>query len=138
MSINEIKKELKMLLKKAKMNNNLKKAIEETIKALNKNDIELAYELSAVKSFVSGEMNSTHNFTEDADYNYAIFGKRDVYSILDYIHHELAYMADKMPSGMMAFTSGGGMYEKGMSEKKHPIIKIMEKERAKIYKDVWK
>ena len=120
------------------MKNNLKKAVEETVKALNKGDIELAYELTAVKSFVSGEINPTHNFTEDADYNYSILGKRDVYSILDYIHHELAHMAGKMPSGMMAFTSSGETYQKGKPKKKHPIIVMMEKERAKIYKDVWK
>ena len=128
--------ELKTILKKAKINANLKKAIEETIKALNKNDLDLAYELSAVKSFVSGDLKAKGYFREDDNYNTVHLGK-SVYFILDDIHHELAFKIGefRIPSGMMILTSTG-TYKKEKSKKKHPIITMMEKERARIYKEL--
>jgi len=127
--------ELKTILKKAKINANLKKAIEETIKALNKNDLDLAYELSAVKSFVSGDLKSKgHYFREDDDYNNLHLGE-SVYSILDGIHHELAFKTGGIPSGMMILTHTG-IRKKEKSKKIHPVITMMEKERAKIYKEL--
>lgn len=131
----QIISELKTILKKAKINANLKKAIEETIKALNKDDLELAYELSAVKSFVSGDLKAKCYFREDDDYNNVHLGE-SVYSILDGIHHELAFKTGGIPSGMMILTSRGIIHKKEKAKKKHPVITMMEKERAKIYKEL--
>jgi hypothetical protein len=130
MTITEDIRILENILKKGKMNDNTRYAIKEIVKALKKGDDELAYELSAFKSQITGVINEDddHTFQEDMDYNKSIFG-RDIYSLVDTIHHNLSY-GGRLPSGMQAFTLNG-VYEKQPSKIKHPIITMIEEEHKK-------
>jgi len=129
-------KQLENILKKGKMNSNTKTAIREIIKAIKKGDYELAFELSAVKSVLSGVMNTEQTFTEDDEYNKSMFGK-DIYSILDFLHHDLAF-GGRIPSGMIIGTSTGHLYEKPPSTLKHPIVIMIEKEKKKCWENAYR
>ncbi|GAH83595.1 unnamed protein product, partial [marine sediment metagenome] len=51
-----IKKELNLILQKGKINSNLKTAVQEIRKAIEKDDVALATELTGVKSYITGAM----------------------------------------------------------------------------------
>lgn len=122
-------KQLEEILKKGKMNNNTRTAVKEIIKAIKKGDYDLAFELSAVKSVLSGAMDNEHYFREDNDYNVDVFG-HSIYFFLDILHHNVP-SGGRMPSGMMAFTSSGYYHEGSPSQRKHPIITLIEKAKKK-------
>lgn len=125
--------QLNEILGKAVISEPLKHAVKETILALEGGDSELAYELTAVKSLVAGELNhfpEVNHFREDTEQNEDILGS-SVYLLLDFIHHDLALGIGKIPSGMMVL-SANGMREKAESEKQHPVITRIQEERAAI------
>lgn len=82
-----------------------------------------------------GELNykpKTHAFREDREANKKIFKGQDIYSLLDYIHYDIAYGIDAMPSGMMVLSAHGSQSMK--SEGTHPIIKRIKLEQNYIRK----
>ncbi len=126
----ETVKQLNKILENAIISEPLKNAVKETIIALEGGDIELAYELTAVKSLVAGEGADpeVNHFRENRQQNKRTLG-RSVYALLDSIHHDLAFELTKIPSGMMIL-SADGMREKAESEKQHPVITRIQEERA--------
>jgi len=128
----ETVKQLNKILEKAIISEPLKNAVKETIIALEGGNSELAYELTAVKSLVTGEKADpeVHHFRENTQQNKSTLG-RSVYALLDSIHHDLAFKLSKIPSGMMIL-SADGMREKAESEKQHPVITRIQEERAAI------
>ena len=115
----------------------LREAIIATKQALIDGDLSLAYQLSAVKSFITGVLNpkdKRHAFQEDNDANEKILGN-SLYCILDGIHFRLAMTIGEMPSGMMvvsAFQSGALATEEMKRKGDHPIIKRMDYEHNAI------
>jgi len=133
MSGEETVKQLNEILENAIISEPLKNAVKETIRALEGGDIELAYELTAVKSLICGEGADpeVNHFREDTEQDRSTLG-RTVYGILDFIHHDLAFGLGKIPSGMMILYASGGMREKAGSKKQHPVITRIQEERATI------
>ena len=124
---------LEKIERKAVISPQLEVAVNEIINAINSGDTELAYELSVVKSFVTGNMShdpNEHHFREDHEYNTRILG-RSVYGELDTIHHDLAMSLKRMPSGMMIL-SARGFTQKGKSSREHPIVTRINEEREAI------
>ena len=121
MSAKEIIRELKMVLKKTKIS---RKAMKEDIKAMNKDDIRLTCEMTAVKGFTSGNMNSKQHYFSES-----------VYSILNRIHFGLAHTVGRISPWKFLFTPSG-IYKEEKPKRKHPVIKIMEKERDEIWEYV--
>src|SRR5207249_5094468 len=116
---------------KGKVSPDLAGAIVATRDALKDKNLDLAYELSSVKSFVTGRIDPTdmeHHFQEDRDANAKILRGSSVYSELDGLHHDLAWEVDKMPSGMVVM-SANGMAEKGQAMISHPTIRLINQER---------
>lgn len=132
MSRGETVKQLNEILENAVVSEPLKNAVKEAIIALEGGDIELAYELTAVKSLITGaEADSeVYHFREDRQQNRSNLG-RSVYALLDSIHHDLALELNKIPSGMMIL-SADGVREKAGSERQHPVITRIQEERAAI------
>jgi hypothetical protein len=131
---------LKSILKKGVMSPMLKQAVEAIIIALNDKNLNLAYQLSVVKSFITGVLDpkdKVHAFQENCTANEKLFGEgNDIYSLLDGIHFSLAMKVDKMPSGMMIM-SGTPQGNVNVTEMKrigsHPIIKRIKAERKAVY-----
>jgi len=127
-------KELDKILTKAKMSPDLRKAVETIKEAMEKGDKELVADLSAVKSFIVSPIDISdkfNHFQEDEEYNKKVLGF-SLYEYLDSLNYKYAIMTDTLPSGMMAFESGGIVKQRGPSKRKHPIIKLMEEERKAI------
>jgi hypothetical protein len=133
MNIRNIKSTLNKILQKGFMSPMLREAVTATIEALSKENYALAYQITACKSYVIGKINSKNTvyaFQEDEAANNKILG-RSLYSILDGIHHEIAFAIDKMPSGMMVLSANGSieMQHKGT----HPIVKRIITEDKHLY-----
>lgn len=129
------------ILSKAKMTPALKAAMLELRDAIRRGDDDAAYELSSVKSFITGSLETSgrNHFGEDNDYNRKILGG-SVYSLIDNLHFKLAMKADKIPSGMMVLSSRGVgrspvITQKGISRKKSPTLTLIRKEDAAIRKE---
>jgi hypothetical protein len=133
------KKDIQIILNKGIISPRLRYAIEEILKALNANNWELAYQLTAVKSLITGVINpkdKVQAFQEDHEANEKILGN-SVYSILDHIHHDIAFGLDEMPSGSKTLHANGKTSEfkaKGI----HPIVRRIQYEHRMIVKDVEK
>jgi hypothetical protein len=134
-------KKLQFILKKAVISPMLKTAIENTIEAIKSKDLNLAYQITAVKSFITGEINpkdKSHAFQENCEKNEKILGN-SVYSILDGIHHDLAFRNGSIPSGMMMFgvaKDGKKVCNEFKAQGMHPIIKRMKVEKNNIQKQI--
>lgn len=125
---------LNRILGKGIISPTLRTAIEEIIKALEEKNLNLAYQLSVCKSYVSGVINPKNKinaFQEDSVKNERLF-KRDVYCILDSIHRDIAFAINALPSGMMIV--GGGKVQEMKSNGTHPIIKRIKFEHNAIHK----
>lgn len=124
--------QLNEILEKAVVSEPLKHAVKEAIIALEEGVIELAFELTAVKSLICGEKADpeTNHFRENTQQNEGTLG-RSVYALLDSIHYDLAFELGKIPSGRMIFTRNG-ILEKAESEMQHPIITRIQEERNAI------
>jgi hypothetical protein len=133
-------KKLELALDKAQMSDELRAAIHETLDALKKGDIGRAEETSAVKSFITSNMNFTHDedgenhFRENGDYNKKVLGD-DLYGILDGMTHDLAFMLDRMPAGGVVYTSAGKI-DRPKPQPKSPTLKLMAEEEEKIRRGV--
>lgn len=134
-------KKLQSILKKAVISPMLKTAIENTIEAIKSKDLNLACQLTAVKSFITGLISSkdkSHAFQEDQWKNEKILGD-SVYSILDGLHHDLAFRNGSVPSGMMMFgvtKDGKKVCNEFKAQGMHPIIKRMKMEKNNIQKQI--
>jgi len=127
------------ILGKARISEPLREALVELRDALKKRDMEKAYELSSVKSLISSDYSKPKKgnlFNEDSDYNEKLFGGRSVYSILDVMHHEIAFSQDKIPSGMMVFHSTGVVEQKGKPHGESLTLKRIKSELEFIEKSV--
>jgi len=129
-------KELDAMLEKAKINANLRFAIEEIKKALTEGNFKLAANLSGVKSYVSGRLDDP-GFGEDNDYNNNLFGS-SIYSQLDGLAFELSMGLDTIKPGTTIFLAGGGVMEAPKPDVIHPVIKMMQDDQAKIEEEVRK
>lgn len=133
---------LRKILKRASISTMLRQAVEETILALQKKDLELAYQITTCKSLICSDLrfDAIQNaFREDDKANEKALGD-SVYSLMDGIHHELAHRLHKMPSGMMVLSHGpqGVVVEEMKPSGTHPVVKriIFERNRLKRrYKD---
>ena len=145
-----INKELDLILQKGKINENLRTAIQETKKAIAKDDIELATELTSVKGYIVGELTDKklgrkpreiqkYRFREDDDFNTKTLGG-SVYNKLDNLHHDLAFSQGQLPRGMMVFASPAPDkltgYSRPSPKGKHPVLRMMEKEHKETMKSV--
>jgi hypothetical protein len=131
MNTNEMISTLDQILEKGKMSDDLRKAIIELKEALLQSDLDLAYEVSAVKSYVAGMRAGPENhFTEDTEHNRIALG-RDIYCLLDTLHHDLAFSINKMPSGMM-IVSADGWRQKGQPERTSPTLALIVQEHEAI------
>ena len=129
---------LKKILAKAHISPMLHQAIEDTIQALQTDNLDLAYQLTVVKSFITGRLephNKEHAFQEDHAYNKKQL-KESVYALLDGIHHDIAWKLDAMPSGMMIMSVGpkGPAIQEMKPTGTHPIVKRIKLEQNRIHK----
>ena len=130
---------LRKILKKARISHMLYQAIEDTILALQTDNLDLAYQLTVVKSFIIGRLepqNKEHAFQEDPDYNETQFEGNSVYCILDAIHHDIAWKFEQLPSGMMVMSVGpkGAAIKEMKPAGTHPIVKRIKLEQNRIHK----
>jgi hypothetical protein len=131
-------KTLDKIITKASMTPDLKKAVGEIKTALNRNQIRKASELSTVKSFIMGTLDTgKSHFGEDRKYNIKILGGRDVYGLLDSINFDLSMESGAMPAGMMVITSQGVKSREPWYFKSPTMMKI-KKEREEIEREVGK
>jgi len=130
---------LKRILAKARISHMLYQAVEDTIFALKTNNLDLAYQLTVVKSFIMGRLepnDKNHAFQEDQEFNETLFKGQNVYCLLDAIHHDIAWKLSQLPSGMMILSRGpkGAVVEEMKSAGTHPIVKRIILERNRIHK----
>lgn len=136
-----ILKTLKGIQDKARMSVTLQKAVSEVAKAVEANDLELAYQISACKSLICGMMQTGRNrqnlFREDDEANKQALGK-SVYCLLSGIHFQLAMKINKLSSGMMVFSySPEGINMQQMkNEGDHFIVRRIKSEKKHIKKEV--
>jgi homoaconitase/3-isopropylmalate dehydratase large subunit len=129
-------KDLNRILKKGIISPLLRMAVQESIKALKAKDYDLAFQITACKSFTTSKIypkDKKYAFQEDCETNEKILGN-SVYSILDGITHHIAYSIGSIPSGMMIISSDGST-EEFQRKGKHPIIARMEYEHNQIVKE---
>jgi hypothetical protein len=126
---------------KGKINPCLDKALEAIIKALMKQDWDLACQLTAVKSHISDVIDpkSGYSFQENHRANEKTLGT-SLYSMLDGMHHTLAFSLDEIPSGMMVMgttrvplSKRTRIFIKDFRSKNinHPVIKQIRLEQQK-------
>jgi hypothetical protein len=119
--------ELKRLIERGKISDQLRQVVEASIIAIEKDDIPLASELTSVKSLVGNNMDNTnYPFSEASEYNERQLG-RSAYSLLDAVHHQLAFSIDEMPSGVVVI-SAGGYLTRGRSSIQHPLVALINQE----------
>lgn len=129
-------KEIKEWLAKGRMSPMLRLALEDTMGALKKGDLQLAYQLTACKSFIVGTMRNRrengHNFfRESMRLNTKALGY-DLYYLLDGMHHDLAFAIGALPSGMCVLSKNpqGGITQHHMAHTgTHPVIACMKMEQ---------
>lgn len=133
MNTRSIKADLTKALKKGTMSPTLRAAITATVKELDKGNLNLAYQITACKSLVIGEIDPTdkmYAFQEDQAANEKALGN-SLYCILDGIHFQIAMTTNQMPSGMMLLSAHGSTEMK--HEGTHPIVKKIIAERKALY-----
>jgi len=138
---------LDLILKGAKMSDALKNAVIELKDALEKKDYDRAYELSAVKSLIVGDIKPIVGclFREDSKHNEKMLGK-SLYGYLDGLHHKISFNLmragkDVIPSGAMIIkgtTTGLAIRQKGLPKLESPSLKRIKIELEQIRKDIKK
>ena len=127
--------DLEKILKKGIISPRLREAVEAMVQALKDKDLNLAYQLSACKSHITGIINpknKTYAFQEDHNNNKKAL-TASVYEILDFFHHDMAWAINAMPSGMVMLSSNGRMSE--MKPKgTHPIVRRVQFEHRQCMK----
>lgn len=127
---------LKNILNRGVMSPKLKESVEASIKALEDDDLYLAYQLTACKSLIVGRIDpgDTRNaFQEDQEANEKAFNE-SIYNILGGIHHEIAMSVQKLPSGMSIHSAAGTiqMTHEGV----HPVVQRIISEHDNIRREV--
>lgn len=126
-----IKTRLTRMLKKGTMSPMLHDALVAAIEALNNNDLKLAYQITACKSYIVGKIDpkdTRDSFQEDETANKRSLGD-SIYSLLDGVHFEISMAAQELPSGMSHLSATGitAMKHKGT----HPIVqRIIHEDRV--------
>jgi hypothetical protein len=126
---------LARILKKGIMNPLLRVALTDSLDALKAGDLNLAYQLTACKSYISGVLNpkdNRHAFQEDSEANVKTLGE-DIYSLVDNLHHDIAFAINAMPSGMMVMSNKG--VESMKSSGPHHVVVAMREEQARIIRE---
>lgn len=138
-------KSITVWLAKGRMSSMLRRALEDTKTAIKAGDLNLAYQLTACKSFIVGTLRTApssrryregrHNyFRESSRLNTKALGN-DLYQLLDGLHHDLAFALQEIPSGMMIYSSTGlnsGVVQQMQRKGTHPVIEAMNQEHAEI------
>ena len=124
---------LPKIIVEGKLSLMLKDACIDIYKNMVLEDWELAYQVSACKSYIIGKIepeNKANAFQEDQENNEKILGK-SVYCLLDSFHHDVALKINKIPSGVTIVSPKGvsSMKSKGT----HPIIKRIKYEDKVIH-----
>jgi hypothetical protein len=129
------------VLKKGKMSPDLRKAVEAIITAFKNGNLDLATELTAVKSLISGisSKDPSYPFNEDSNYNQKVLGE-DIYSILGKMHFDLSLRSGKMPSGFTVLESRGigntpEVIERERSNIEHPTITKINAELERLRRE---
>lgn len=128
-------KELTAIASKGIISPMLFQAITEITVALKAQNWSQAYQLSAVKSYICGNLNpkdKKNAFQEDREANERTL-KASVYMILDLMHHDIAFALEELPSGAMLLSDNGQAHSM-KSIGSHPIIMRMKKEHRDIQK----
>lgn len=125
-------RKLKKAMKEARMSEPLRYAIKEILEAIKKKDLELLYELTMVKSLITSNISNESYFEEDYEYNKTVIGE-SLYSILDSLHHDVAYAMDKLPGGMVIISSEGRYEKTSLTKRDSPTLKLIENELKRIY-----
>jgi len=130
------------VLKTGKMSGMLYAAIQGIIEALSNDDLNLAFNLSACKSYIVSEINesdTTHAFQEDSEFNEKKFGN-SLYGSLDDLNHQLAAKLNAIPAGAYIVTGSnkGLTFKSGMKEisGSHPVIQRIREEHQAILEEV--
>jgi hypothetical protein len=109
------------------MSINLSIAIDAIIKAIQDNDLDLVFELTTVKSLISGCLTGDRPFSEDNKYNVKHLGKT-IYEYLDNMNYDYAVKCSKIPAGVSVITgneiSSGGLTVRS----EHPVIQRIQEE----------
>lgn len=122
------------ILEKAIISDPLRFAVTEIVKALMVEDMNLAYQLSSVKSFICGGMDvdqDVHNFCENHKHNENILG-RSVYGLLDTLHFEIAMNEGKLGSGTY-IVGLNGIVGKPLPTEDHPTLERIRFEHTAIH-----
>ena len=128
---------LQKIMDKAHISPWLHQAVMSTIKALKKKDLTLAYQITACKSLIIDCLepnDKDHAFQEDQNYNQTQFKGQNIYSLLDGIHHDIAWQLNAMPSGMMAVGVFKGKVIRIKEMKPtgtHPVVKRIKFEHKR-------
>lgn len=133
---------LQRCLTKGTMSPRLREAVASAKQALEAKDLELAYQLTAVKSFITGDSIKPkelkrYSFQEDQKANERALGN-SIYHILDGIHFRLAMNLEKLlPSGMtvaglgLTLTSRRLVSQEMKHKGVHPIVRRIQWESRK-------
>lgn len=133
--------EIERIKANARISPHLRSALDEITDALKSGNMRLASELTSVKSYITGSLDTKdeeykHHFNEDAKYNEKVLG-RDVYGILDSMHHDIAFSQGEIPSGATIFSADGAR-SRGPPALKSPTLRMIRREHDDIYKSVQK
>ena len=108
----------------------LLKALTAIIEALATKDLNLACQLTAVKSHICGDMAiERYAFREDSEYNEKALG-HSLYVMLDIIHHDIAWKLDTIPSGMV-IVRREGIQDFQLKKIRHPVLNQIRKEHER-------
>jgi hypothetical protein len=133
-------KDLNKIIVKAKTSPKLREAACEAIKAIQTSNWNLAYQITAAKSYITGTLDpkdKTHAFQENHEANEKALGS-SVYCIMDGIHHAIAFSIDELPSGMATghLANPHGTIRNMKSKGTHPIVRRIKYEHRMIQEDV--
>ena len=123
---------LNKLLISAIMSTYLAEAVIATRDALEQGDLNLAFEISGVKSYIVWDENvdvkncKRQHFREQIDCE----SEDSVYWLIDSLNKMLSFEVDRVPAGMIWF--GGGKMAMSTPRLNHPIINLMKAEHKRM------
>lgn len=146
---------LDKMYREAVVSPDLKRALREARDAMKAKDYQLAEEVTAVKSYVVGEIDPSDtrdHFQEDGEENRRLFGGETVYDILDAMTHELSFYLmsqgrEVIPAGAVVIgrTESGriraqGRNDPGVSDRLEPegssvTLRLMQAEHDVIVEE---
>ncbi len=129
------------ILKRGRISKKLREAVSETARAVRTGDFDLAYQISACKSLVVGELKKEKGrddaFREDGEANERVLGG-SVYGLLDGVHFNLSMKVGKLGSGTTVFCGGpqGISIQQMEHEGNHPVVRRIKLENRRIAREV--